>query len=71
MEKINNELVTQSKIVRLNRNSIILELQGDKQVYVTRRVLNAIIADPEIPVYIVSRSFNGVTTDWLAAPLTM
>ncbi len=71
MEKINNDLVIKARIVRMNKNSIILELRCDKQVYVTRRVLNAITADPEIPIYIVSRDFNGVITDWLAVPFTM
>ena len=69
--QLNNEIVNNAKIIHMNRNSVVLELQPMEQIYCTRKVFNIIRALPNIPMYSIQREYQGITTDWLAIPLTL
>lgn len=68
---LNNELVNNAKVIHMNKNSVVLELQPMEQLYCTRKVFNTIRCCPDIPMYSVQREYQGITTDWIAIPLTM
>lgn len=65
-----NRAVLNAKVIKMNRNSVVLEFLSKEKMYCSRRVFNAIQADPEIPIYSVEKTHQGVTTEWLAVPLT-
>lgn len=69
--KLNNDIVNNAKVIRMNRNSVVLELQPMEQIYCSRKVFNTIKATPNIPMYSVQREYQGITTDWLAIPVTL
>lgn len=71
MIQLNNTIVNKARVVKMNRNSLILELQPDETIYVTRRVFNEIQKNPEIPMFSIERNFMGMKTVWLAIPMTL
>lgn len=71
MIKLNNNAVNNAKVVKMNRNSLLLELAPNEQILVSRKVFNKIQEDPKIPMYSVEREFRGTTSLWLAIPLTI
>lgn len=71
MIQLNNTIVNKARVTKMNRNSLILELQPGETIYVTRRVFNEIQKNPEIPMFSIEREFMGMKTVWLAIPMTL
>lgn len=71
MIQLNNVLVNKARVIKMNRNSLILELQPGERIYVTRRVFNEIQENPEIPMFSIERDFMGMKTTWIAIPMTL
>lgn len=71
MIQLNNAIVNKARVVKMNRNSLVLELQPGETIYVTRRVFNEIQKNPEIPMFSIEREFIGRKTNWIAIPMTI
>lgn len=71
MIQLNNTIVNKARVVKMNNNSLVLELQPGETIYVSRRIFNEIQKNPDIPMYSVIREHKGVKTTWLAVPLTI
>lgn len=71
MIQLNNTIVNKARVVKMNRNSLVLKLQPGETIYVTRRVFNEIQENPEIPMFSIEREFMGTKTTWLAIPMTL
>ena len=60
------------KIKKMNRASVTVENKvTGKQYYMHRRILNTVLEHPETPLFEARREWNGLTTMWLAAPMTL
>lgn len=42
MIQLNNTIVNKARVVKMNRNSLVLELQPGETIYISRRVFNEI-----------------------------
>lgn len=71
MIQLNNTIVNKARVIKMNNNSLVLELQPGETIYISRRVFNEIQKNPEIPMFSVNREFMGRKTDWIAIPLTI
>lgn len=71
MIQLNNTIVNKARVVKMNRNSLVLELQPGETIYISRRVFNEIQKNPEIPMFSVNREFMGMKTNWFAIPMTI
>lgn len=71
MIQLNNTIVNKARVVKMNRNSLVLELQPGETIYVTRRVFNEIQKNPEIPMFSIERNFMGTERTWIAIPMTL
>lgn len=71
MIQLNNTIVNKARVIKMNNNSLVLELQPGETIYATRRVFNEIQKNPEIPMFSVNREFMGMKTNWVAIPMTI
>lgn len=71
MIQLNNALVNKARVIKMNRNSLVIEIMPGETIYVTRRVFNKIQENPEIPMFSIERDFMGMKTVWLAIPMTL
>ena len=46
MIQLNNKIVNKARVIRMNRNSLVLELQPNEEVFISRKVFN------EIPIFL-------------------
>lgn len=71
MIQLNNTIVNKARVIKMNNNSLILELQPGETIYVSRRVFNEIQQNPEIPMFSIEREFMGRKTTWIAIPMNI
>ena len=71
MIQLNNTIVNKARVIKMNNNSLVLELQPGETIYISRRVFNEIQKNPEIPMFSVNREFMGMKTNWVAIPMTI
>lgn len=58
-------------VKKMNRNSVTVEnrITGE-QFYMARRIFNTVLENPETPLFIAHREWQGLQTMWLAAAMT-
>lgn len=62
---------TEFTVKKMNRNSLTVEnKRTGEECYVARRVFNALVQNPELPVFTVRKDFMGMSMNWLATPMT-
>ena len=71
MIQLNNKIVNKARVIRMNRNSLVLELQPNEEVFISRKVFNEIQKNPDIPMFMVERKHLGIETTWIAIPMTV
>lgn len=71
MIQLDNRVVNKATVVRMNQNSLTLELAPNEQIMVTRKVFNQIRKNPDIPMFQIEREFMGTTYLWIAIPMTL
>lgn len=60
------------EIKKMNKNSLLLENKITKDpVLIYRRVFNAAMADPELPLFLVNREWQGHSMLWIATLSTL
>ena len=64
-------LTGREKIVRMNRNSLTLQLGNGEIVLIHRNVYNKLAVNPELPTYLVTREFQGKLSHWIATLSTL
>ena len=58
-------------IKKMNRASVTVEnKRTGEQFYMARRVFNTALENPETPLFVVRKDFMGMSTNWLATPMT-
>ena len=50
MKQLDNNTVNNTKVIPINRNSVVLELRHNEKILCSRKVFNAIRKNPEIPM---------------------
>ena len=71
MRTIASTLVVNAKVVRMNNNSLTIELVSGERVLIHRRVFNALQENPDTPTFITEREYRGVKNSWIAIPKTI
>lgn len=71
MIQLDNKVVNKARVVRMNRNSLVLELQPNEEVLISRKVFNEIRRNPNMPMYSVIREHLGIESLWVAIPMTI
>lgn len=71
MVLLNNETINNAKVLRMNKNSLVLELPYDEEIFISRKVFNEIRRNPNIPMYSVVREHLGIESLWVAIPMTI
>lgn len=71
MKQLDNNTVNNAKVIQMNRNSVVLELQPNERILCSRKVFNMIRKNPEIPMFSIEREFQGMTNEWIAIPMTV
>lgn len=71
MVLISNDLINNAKVLRMNRNSLVLELPDDEEIFISRKVFNEIRRNPNIPMYSIIRKHLGIESLWVAIPMTI
>ena len=71
MVLLNNETINNTKVLRMNKNSLVLELPYDEEIFISRKVFNEIRRNPNIPMYSVIREHLGIKSLWVAIPMTL
>lgn len=59
--------ISNYKVVKMNRNSIQLSINGE-DYFATRRIANKIFEGSETNLFIVEKDYNGKVMKWLALP---
>ena len=58
-------------VKKMNRASVTVEnKRTGEQFYMARRIFNTALENPETPLFIAYRDWNGLKTQWLAAAMT-
>lgn len=68
---ISNDLINNAKVLRMNKNSLVLEFPDDEEIFISRKVFNEIRKNPNIPMYSVIRKHLGIESLWVAIPMTV
>lgn len=71
MRTIASTLVVNAKVVRMNNNSLTIELVSGERVFIHRRVFNTLQENPDTPTFITEREYMGVKNSWIAIPKTV
>lgn len=60
------------EIKKMNKNSLLLENKATGvPVLIYRRVFNAAMANPELPLFLVNREWQGHSMLWIATLSTL
>ena len=66
-----NEVINNAKVLRMCKNSLVLELPNDEEIFISKKVFNEIRKNPNIPMYSVIRKHLGIELLWVAIPMTI
>ena len=65
------EIPKNPKIIRMSRNSLLIELENKEVVWIHRNVLNKVLCNPELPTFITLKDFQGTIMPWIATLSTL
>lgn len=71
MVLLDNEVINNAKVLRMCKNSLVLELPNDEEIFISKKVFNEIRKNPNIPMYSVIRKHLGIELLWVAIPMTV
>ena len=71
MVLLDNEIINNAKVLRMCKNSLVLELPNDEEIFISKKVFNEIRKNPNIPMYSVVIKDLGIETLWVAIPMTV
>lgn len=59
-------------VKKMNRSSVtVVNNRTGNHYYMHRRIFNTVLEHPETPLFEARREWNGLTTMWLAAAMTL